>query len=295
MKKVLFIGSIVLDMIVTLDHLPKLKEDINTDGIKFSVGGCCHNASQIVKHFDIPTIVCSPIGTGHFASLLKSMLDEKPFVQVKDQDNGVCMCLVDKNGERTFLSEHGVEYQFNEEWLKDIKFEDLDYIYICGLEIEDVSGNKIIDYIEKSNVKVFFAPGSRFMHIPEDRMNRILDLQPILHLNDDEALQLTKCNTVKEAANQLFKRTHELVIITCGSKGVYYKNKDHEELVEGFKTIVKDTIGAGDSHAGACLAGLALRKDLKDIMMNANKIASKVVSIEGAKLSKEQFEEVMKR
>ena len=167
MKKVLFIGSIVLDMIVTLDHLPKLKEDINTDGIKFSVGGCCHNASQIVKHFGIPTIVCSPIGTGHFASLLKSMLDEKPFVQVKDQDNGVCMCLVDKNGERTFLSEHGVEYQFNEEWLKDIKFEDLDYIYICGLEIEDVSGNKIIEYIEKSNVKVFFAPGSRFMHIPE--------------------------------------------------------------------------------------------------------------------------------
>jgi hypothetical protein len=30
-------------------------------------------------------------------------------------------------------------------------------------------------------------------------------------------------------------------------------------------------------------------------MINANKIASKVVSIEGAKLSKEQFEEVMKR
>ena len=294
MKNVLFIGSIVLDMIVTLDHLPKLKEDINTEGIKFSVGGCCHNASQIVKHFGIPTIVCSPIGTGHFASLLKSMLDEKPFVQVKDQDNGVCMCLVDKNGERTFLSEHGVEYQFNEEWLKDIKFEDLDYIYVCGLEIEDVNGNQIIDYLEKSNVKVFFAPGSRFMHIQEDRMNRILNLQPILHLNDDEALQLTKCNTVKEAANQLFERTHELVIITCGEKGVYYKNKDQEELVEGFKTIVKDTIGAGDSHAGACLAGLAEHRDLREIMINANKIASKVVSIEGARLSKEECEEAIK-
>ena len=91
MKSTLFIGSVVLDMVVQLDHLPKLKEDINTEGVKLSVGGCSRNACQIVKHFGLPTISCSPIGTGPFASLLRSLLDEEPIIKLENQDNGSCI------------------------------------------------------------------------------------------------------------------------------------------------------------------------------------------------------------
>lgn len=289
MKSTLFIGSVVLDMVVQLDHLPKLKEDINTEGVKLSVGGCARNACQIVKHFDLPTISCSPIGTGPFASLLRSLLDEDPMIKLDNQDNGCCICLVNKDGERTFLSEHGAEYLFDEKWLESINSEDLDYIYVCGLEIEDKNGEQIIDYLEKMNVKVFFAPGSRIMHIQSDRMKRMMKMKPIIHLNEDEAIQFTKCETVKNAAGIIFDETNELVIITCGERGVYYKNEFSEGLIEGFKSTVIDTIGAGDSHAGACIAGLMQKKPIEEILITANKIASKVISVEGAGITKEEF------
>lgn len=294
MKSALFIGSVVLDMVVQLDHLPRLKEDINTEGVKLSVGGCSKNACQIVKYFGLPTISCSPIGTGPFASLLRSLLDEEPMIKIENQDNGCCICLVNRDGERTFLSEHGAEYLFDEKWLEKINSEDLDYIYVCGLEIEDKNGDQIIDYLEKMKVKVFFAPGSRIMHIQPNRMKRLLSLNPIIHLNEDEALQFTKCETVKHASDELFKITNELVIITCGERGVYYKNENKEGLVEGFKNTVVDTIGAGDSHAGACIAGLMLKKPIDEILKTANKIASKVISVEGAGISKEEFVNALK-
>lgn len=289
MKSTLFIGSVVLDMVVQLDHLPKLKEDINTDGVKLSVGGCSRNACQIVKHFDLPTISCSPIGTGPFATLLRSLLDEEPMIKIEDQDNGCCICLVNKDGERTFLSEHGAEYLFEEKWLENINSNDLDYIYVCGLEIEDKNGEQIINYLEKMKVKVFFAPGSRIMHIQSDRIKKIMSMKPIIHLNEDEALQFTKCETVKKAAEEIFNITKELVIITCGERGVYYKNEFSEGLIEGYKSKVVDTIGAGDSHAGACIAGLMEKKPIEEILQTANKIASKVISVEGAGISKEEF------
>lgn len=293
MKSVLFIGSVVLDMVVQLDHLPKLKEDINTEGMKLSVGGCSRNACQIVKHFGLPTISCSPIGTGPFASLLQNMLDEEPIVKLDNQDNGCCICLVNKDGERTFLSEHGAEYLFDEKWLQGIDSNDLDYIYVCGLEIEDKNGEQILDYLENMNVKVFFAPGSRIMHIQPERMKRILNLKPIIHLNEDEALQFTKCETVKNAATEIHRITNELVIITCGERGVYYKNSSNEKLIPGFKSVVVDTIGAGDSHAGACIAGLMQNKPIDEVLKIANKIACKVISVEGAGLTKEEFKEVL--
>lgn len=158
MKKTLFIGSIVLDMIVKLDHLPKLKEDINAENVQFSIGGCAYNACNIVNQFNLPTISCSPIGSGIFANILNGLLEKenkKPWIKLDGIDNGCCICLVNKDGERTFLSRHGAEYLFNQEWLKDVNDQDLDFIYVCGLEIEDENGEDILDYIKKSNAKIF--------------------------------------------------------------------------------------------------------------------------------------------
>ena len=53
-------------------------------------------------------------------------------------------------------------------------------------------------------------------------------------------------------------------------------------IIDGFKVQVKDTIGAGDSHTGGILAGLSCNLNLKDSIYLANKIASIVVSKEGA-------------
>ena len=295
MNKTLFIGSVVLDMIIHVDHLPKLKEDINTTNIKFSIGGCGYNASSIVRHFHLPAICSSPIGTGRFANILNDLLTAKnyhPLIKIEEEDNGCCLCLVNSSGERTFLCQHGAEYRFKKIWMKDIQKEELDYIYVCGLELEEKDGDEILDYLEEMQVPVFFAPGARIMNIPEERMRRILSLHPIIHLNEDEVTVYTGCETISHAALRLYEKSKELVIVTCGERGAYYTEGSTGKLIAGYKNKVKDTIGAGDAHAGACIAGLKMGMKVEDIVKMANKVSAKVVGVEGSELSEEEFNKI---
>ena len=50
------------------------------------------------------------------------------------------------------------------------------------------------------------------------------------------------------------------------------------------KAVVKDTIGAGDSHCGALLTGMCMEWSMDKTMSFANAISGKVVSREGASL-----------
>lgn len=295
MKKTLFIGSTVLDMVVELPHLPVTKEDINTKSMKAALGGCSYNASSIAQHLSLPYIHCSPCGEGFFADCVKTLLAKQnrtPFVSVKNIDNGCCLCLVDEQGERTFISHHGAEYLFDSSWLKDIQ-EEFDFIYVCGLEIEDKNGNELIDTLHKINYEnIVFAPGARINKIQPERLKKLLEMHPILHLNDDEALAFTGCDNVAQAAEQLYKSTQNTVIITCGAAGACLKDETGIEMISGFDTVVIDTIGAGDSHVGAWICAKKVGMNNKQAVRFANYTAAEVVSIQGPALSEKGIDKI---
>lgn len=295
MKKTLFIGSTVLDMVIELPHLPVTKEDINTKSMKAALGGCSYNASSIAHHLSLPYIHCSPCGEGFFADCVKTLLAKQnrtPFVNIKDTDNGCCLCLVDEEGERTFISHHGAEYLFDPLWIKNIH-EEFDYIYVCGLEIEDKNGNELIDtLVELNQGEIVFAPGARINMIQPERLNRLLELHPILHLNDDEALAFTGCDTVAQAAEKLYQKTNNTVIITCGAAGAYLKDDLGIELISGFKTAIIDTIGAGDSHIGAWICAKKIGLSNRQAVLFANYTAAEVASTQGPSLSDKGIDKI---
>ena len=54
-----------------------------------------------------------------------------------------------------------------------------------------------------------------------------------------------------------------------------------------------DTIGAGDSHAGATLLGLSRGLSLRSSLALANRVSAAVVATDGATLSDEDFARVV--
>ena len=71
MKKVLVIGSTVVDVVVNLvDHLPKTGEDVHIRSQHMSLGGCAYNVSDSIRHFQVPYILFSPIGTGVYGNFI---------------------------------------------------------------------------------------------------------------------------------------------------------------------------------------------------------------------------------
>lgn len=300
MKKVLVIGSTVVDVIINVDHLPRTQEDIHVRSQNMSLGGCAYNASDMIRHFQVPYILFSPVGTGAYGDFVRTQLKKRGIstpIPSPAQENGCCYCFVEENGERTFISYHGAEYRFYPEWFSLLDSEEIDSVYLCGLEIEESTGIHIIEYLESHpQFRIYFAPGPRINRIAPELLSRIFALHPVLHLNEEEALSFAAQAVKKPAAMPLTEATallHQLtgndVIVTLGAAGTCCQTTDTFDLIPGVPAKQINTIGAGDSHIGAFIACQKLGMTLRESLITANKVAAKVVETESALLPDEAF------
>ena len=292
MKRLLIIGSTCVDVILRLDHLPTTGEDMHPVQ-RFAMGGCAFNVAQVPKAYDVDLRFVTPIGDhGVFSDFVRAHLDNAGFrgpITVPDSENGCCYCLVERSGERTFLSVHGIEYSFHAEYMDAFAGERFDYTYICGLEVEETTGGELVAWLEAHPDiagTVVYAPGPRGIEVDTDRTERILGMHPILHLNEQEAQALAGMSgsedRVLAAAQVLHAKTGNMVIVTRGADGVLWISADGSvHSAPSVPSTVVDAIGAGDSHCGAVLTGLTLGWTEEDTMRFANQIASEVVAQEG--------------
>ena len=196
MKNALIIGSTCVDVIIRIDHLPKTEENLHPDSQRFAVGGCAYNVANVLMRTGTDTTFVTPVGGrgvfGDFTRKALIALGAKDYVELPEAENGCCYCFVEKSGERTFMSIHGAEYTFDPAWMAPHAGKRFDYGYVCGLEIEERTGDALIDYLETAPVDtIVYAPGPRGAGIPKARTDRLLALRPMLHLNEGEALALS--------------------------------------------------------------------------------------------------------
>ena len=293
MKKVLVIGSTVADIVINIDKLPTTTQDVHVHSQTFALGGCAYNVSSMVRNFGVPCTLFSPVGTGIYGDFVRKELTalglSSPLPPV-EMANGCCFCFVEQSGERTFICHHGAEYLFYDEWFAELDLNEYEYVYICGLEIEEETGETVLGFLERSGLKIVFAPGPRIDKIPEDRMKRMLRLSPAVHLNEDEVCRFTGCESIEKAASALYQKTGSTVIVTNGENGAYYYDAEGLHHVPGVRAEkIADTIGAGDGHCGAVLAGLAAGRGLQEAVGAANAAAALVVQTKGATLKDVRF------
>ena len=295
MKKCLVIGATMLDIVANLDSLPVRGGDAYIKQQEMMLGGCAYNVASILKHFNIPNTLFAPIGSGMYASFIENKLKEEGYsspIKSIDMDNGYSMCIVEADGERTFITLSGIECYFRKEWFDSLDINLYDKVYISGYELEGEGGNVILDFLEDNkDLEIYYAPGPRINYISEDRHKRLFKLSPIIHLNEKEVMEYTKESSYEEATNTLRNLTNNTVILTLGDKGAYYSSREKEGLIPSKASRVLDTIGAGDSHIGTIIACLSKDKNLEFAIEQANKIAAKVVSVKGSTLTKKEFEE----
>ena len=282
----LVIGSTVVDVVLSIPSIPGRGEDVNITGAKYSIGGCAYNVFKALSLFKSPALLCSPVGSGVYGRMVREHLEKekiKPFVSL-ETENGCCYCLVEPDGERTFLSHHGAEYLFSLSWMEDIDYSAVSDIFICGLEVEEPTGEEIVDFVYKHPDKgLFFATGPRIMHINAERMERLLARRdkegrgPMLHLNEKEALDFSGKQSLEEGAGFFADKTNNSVIITLGERGCYCYSKNAGSYVPAFPVKVADTVGAGDAHCGALIACLKKGMALEEACLLANKAGAAVV------------------
>lgn len=297
-KSVLIIGAAVIDIIVEVERLPVTGEDIYGEHKETIVGGCAYNVQQVIEKFKIDHQLFTPIGHGPYASIIRKDFLKKniPIVLEDDaMDNGWNISFIENDGERTFLSVPGLEIHWQSEWFERINLANYDYIYLSGYELEGDSGKIISEQVIKNKApeaKIVFDPGPRISYIEERILDKILKAGTIVHCNETELKELVPGDSIEASVTQLHKHTGEPVVITMGKEGCFYMDAYESGIIPAEQVEVVDTIGAGDSHTGAFISGLAKGFSVKEACELGNKISALIVQQTGGTLSDEMMKNI---
>ena len=295
--KTLVIGAAIVDMVMQVDRIPKSGEDVIGKDTKVMVGGCAYNVASTMHNLDCDHDLCVPVGNGMYASIVRKKLLENGYpilIQDDTDDNGFCLCLVEKNGERTFITVQGVEGNFKTSWFDTLDMNDYDNIYLAGYQVCDHNGSVVAQWMRTlENKTIYFAPCPVICDIDPETMTQLMKLNPILHLNEKELFDFTKETDLDTALHTLYRKNHNLIIVTLGSRGAAYYDGTHITTIPSVPVSVVDTIGAGDSHIGAIISGISKGLSIQDSIKTANKVSACIVGIQGAVITKEDFNKRM--
>lgn len=230
LKRILILGSAVIDVIVTIDRLPLAGEDIPGLQKGMLVGGCAFNVSKILDGLQIPHDLCVPVGQGMYADRIREALHEgghEILIEDDREDNGYCLSLVEKDGERTFISIDGIETKWHDAWLERLHAADYDYLYASGYGFQDgnSSGEVLLRFLcgKKADAKLILDPGPRLLG--KQFEEKLLQMGTILKMNQSEAKAMGQSENVRKAAENLHHRTGQPVIITMGHFSIRQREK----------------------------------------------------------------------
>jgi sugar/nucleoside kinase (ribokinase family) len=201
----------------------------------------------------LPVLYAGGHGTGPWGDLVRSTLAAEGIEVLRppdpDRDTGFDVALVEPDGERTFATHLGAETL--ESW-PDIPMTPGDMVYLSGYGLPRIPALP-------DATQVFMDPGPLVAQIPADLLDPVLARCDWLSCNQREAGLLTGNAEPAEAARLLLDRTdHASVMVRTGASGCFLAVRGEAiTQIPAPAVEVVDTTGAGDTHAGVFIAGLA--------------------------------------
>lgn len=286
-RPVTVLGAAVIDVIADAYALPWRGCDIELKQQGVNIGGCALNIAIALKRLGIAAQNALPVGHGVWADIIRNAMAKQDLhsaVEAESGDNGWCLALVEPDGERTFMSFSGVENQWQPSWLDGLDVPPESLVYLSGYQLASPCGALLTGWLESlRSVTAFIDFGPRIADIPDDLMARIMACKPVVSLNRQEA-QIAADRlgvTVDNLGTQWQQRFGSALIVRHDKDGAAWYDGDASGTVPAFPATVVDTIGAGDSHAGGTLAGLAAGWSLAESVRLGNAVAAWVVSHRG--------------
>ncbi len=288
-RPVIVVGAAVIDVIADTSVLPWRGCDIELKQQGVNVGGCALNIAVALSRLGIEATNALPIGRGVWADIIRSRMAKEGLdsaITTDKADNGWCLALVEPDGERTFMSFSGVENQWNADWLSRLDIPRNSLIYLSGYQLASPCGELLVSWMEQlEHVTPVIDFGPRINDISTPLMERIMASRPLVTLNRQEAeIAAARFNLspeVEDFGHGWQDKFSAPLIVRLDKDGAWYFSSAASEHIAAQPVTVVDTIGAGDSHAGGVLAGLASGWSLADAVLLGNAVASWVVGHRG--------------
>ncbi|MHB8380471.1 MAG: PfkB family carbohydrate kinase [Acidimicrobiales bacterium] len=280
------LDTVLIDVVLRIAALPKRAGDVFASEKLVTTGGGFNAMSAAARHH-MSVVYAGRLGVGPFSALAAATLTlehiEAPVARNETLDTGICVVLLEPDGERSFVTSPGAEATLRASDLDALGVRANDYLLVSGYNVMYPElGALVLAWIARlpAGVMVVFDPATRMVDIPTANLDAMIQRANWLLCNVTEARALTGRDDAAEAATSLATRNDTIsVLVRSGAKGCAVAlNHQDAATVSGFETTVVDTNGAGDVHNGVFVAELARGHQPLDAARWANAAAAMAIS-----------------
>lgn len=301
-NKVVVLGSLNVDRILQMDRVPEPGETLALNNQDMAGGGKGANQAIAAARSGAQTSFIGRVGAdenGKFMlqQLVNSGVTTDLVAVDEDAGTGQAFVMVEKSGENRILIYGGANAQLSAADVKkaqaQIAAADL---MVSQLETPVETTQFAFQMAKELGVKTILNPAPAVAKLPAELLKNTDVITP----NETEVEILTGIAVTDEAAMlKAAQRLHDLgvatVIITLGSKGVFYDDGAQHGIVPAFKVQAVDTTAAGDTFLGALSSELNPDlSNLKTAIEYGNKASSLAVQKMGAQPSIPTRKDILK-
>ncbi len=297
-NKLCVLGSINVDHVIRVPYFPKAGETLTGYGYQIAYGGKGANQAVAAARVGAKVSFIGAIGDDQIGQTMKQAfeqdgIDTSAICVIPNQATGLAMIQVADSGENSIVISAGANADLSEALVEQHKshIEQAD-ILLMQLESPLQAVTLATKFAKTAGVKVVLNPAPA-QPLPDSLLSHIDIITP----NETEAeiltgIKVTDEQTAAVAANHFHQLGIETVLITLGSKGVYYSEKGQGEIIPGFRVDAVDTTAAGDTFNGAFVTALLEGKSAKDAIRFAHAAAAISVTRMGAQTAIPRREDV---
>ena len=287
MGKIVVAGSLNMDIVLRVPHIPAVGETIISTNVSLVAGGKGANQAVGVGKLGGDVYMLGRLGKDAYGkklydSLLKNKVKTEGLVFDEELPTGNAYICVSDTGENNIVVSPGANKAFSREQIDRYEsiFEGAEYC-LLQLEIPMVTVEHILQVCRRKKVKVILNPAPA--RVLKDEL---LDDLFLLIPNEKEISMLCpEPTTLEEKAKALLAKNVHNVVITLGEKGCMLANKEKIAYYPAIPFKPVDTTAAGDSFISGLAVALSEGRDLCAALRFANYTAGITITKHGAQTS----------
>lgn len=298
-NKIAVLGSINVDTTYHMDRFPEPGETLQANDKSSAPGGKGANQSVACARSGAKTYHIGMVGADQEGQFMRESMQEDGidtrFVGIdKMHGTGTAMITLDANGQNDIMVYGGANQSMTTDVLKgtDELFKDIDFI-ITQFEIPQKVSAEAFKRAKANGVTTILNPAPAKEIDPE-----LLKYTDVIAPNETESalltgIEITDEDSMIKTAEYFKDKGVDNLLITLGSKGVFYSTPNDHGLVPAFKVKPVDTTAAGDTFIGALASQLKTDlSNIADALVYAQRASSLTVQKMGAAPSIPTYDEV---
>lgn len=296
--RVIHTGQALVDLTVEIPQLPTRGQNVMAGSVAQYAGGAV-TVLLAAARIGAQCVHAGALGTGPNGDLIRAALAADEIAvsvpPVAAQDTGVCIVMVEPTAERTFVTTLGAERDITVDSLATADVQPGDLVCVTGYTLAvEQTRQPLLEWLVSlpEEAVVVLDPGAAFAAVPADVRDTMLQHTDVWTSNAEEASDLLSARSVPVEASdrEIVAQAHALAplmraeaitIVRDGAEGCAVHAAGETTYVPGFPQTPVDTNGAGDTHTGALLAGIADGATWLDACRRANAAAAIKVTRRG--------------